>query len=127
VKVVFADTFYWAALTSTEDAAHERAMELSRAIAPDKIITTDEVLCEYLEKTRLSVTLTAWRRAARCSPGNPALGRACDYIRPGLRRMEHGRHVVFYRQAAGGIPVSRILRQRMLPERQSIGDEDNGS
>jgi hypothetical protein len=30
--------------------------------------------------------------------------------------MEHGRHVVFYRQAAGGIPVSRILRQRMLPE-----------
>src|ERR1039457_6286008 len=79
------------------------------------------------EKTRPSVTLTAWRRAARCSPGNPALGRACDYIRLGLRRMEHGRHVVFYRQAAGGIPVSRILRQRMLPERQSIGDEDNGS
>ena len=48
MKAVFADTFYWAALTSTEDAAHDRAMALSRSLTPDKIITTDEVLCEYL-------------------------------------------------------------------------------
>ena len=32
MKAVFADTFYWAALTRTEDAAHERAMDLSRAL-----------------------------------------------------------------------------------------------
>jgi plasmid stabilization system protein ParE len=38
--------------------------------------------------------------------------------------MEHGRHVVFYRQEAGGIPVSRILHQRMLPERPAIDDDD---
>ena len=57
---------------------------------------------------------------------NPALGRACDRIRSGLRRMEHGRHVVFYRQVAGGILVSRISHQRMLPERQNIGGEDDG-
>jgi toxin ParE1/3/4 len=49
---------------------------------------------------------------------NPALGRACDYFRPGLRRMEHGRHVVFYRRVPAGIRISRILHQRMLPERQ---------
>jgi uncharacterized protein len=48
VKVVFADTFYWIALTSPDDAAHERALSISRALAPDKIVTTDEVLCEYL-------------------------------------------------------------------------------
>jgi predicted nucleic acid-binding protein len=48
VKVIFADTFYWAALTSTEDTAHQRAIDLSRSLAPDKIVTTDEVLCEYL-------------------------------------------------------------------------------
>ncbi|MGA3202513.1 MAG: type II toxin-antitoxin system RelE/ParE family toxin, partial [Bryobacteraceae bacterium] len=54
---------------------------------------------------------------------NPALGRACDNFRPGLRRMEHGRHVLFYRQVAGGILISRILHQRMLPERQSLGGE----
>jgi toxin ParE1/3/4 len=52
---------------------------------------------------------------------NPALGRACDHIRPSLRRLEHGRHVVFYRQVAEGILISRILHQRMLPVGQSLG------
>ncbi len=55
---------------------------------------------------------------------NPALGRACGSIRPGLRRMEQGRHVVFYRQVKGGIVISRILHQNMLPERRNIGDEE---
>jgi toxin ParE1/3/4 len=55
---------------------------------------------------------------------NPALGRVSDDVRPGLRRMEHGRHVVFYRESAGGILVSRILHQRMLPERHSLADDD---
>jgi toxin ParE1/3/4 len=55
---------------------------------------------------------------------NPELGRACDHIRPGLRRVEHGRHVVFYRIEGGTIVVSRILHQSMLPERRSI-DEQN--
>ncbi len=52
---------------------------------------------------------------------NPALGRPCDDIRPGLRRMEHGKHVVFYRREKSGILVVRILHQRMLPTRQVIG------
>ena len=56
---------------------------------------------------------------------NPELGRPCDHIRPGLRRMEHARHVVFYRIEAGGIVVSRILHQRVLPERQSIDEEES--
>jgi toxin ParE1/3/4 len=56
---------------------------------------------------------------------NPALGRPCDEIRPGLRRMEQGKHVVFYRVETGGILISRILHQRMLPENQSIDDEDD--
>jgi toxin ParE1/3/4 len=55
---------------------------------------------------------------------NPALGRACDEIRPGLRRMEQGKHVIFYRQREGGILVSRILHQRMLPERLAIDDTE---
>ena len=38
--------------------------------------------------------------------------------------MERGRHVVFYRVDAGGILVSRILHERMLPERQVIDDDD---
>ena len=56
---------------------------------------------------------------------NPALGRLCDEIRPGLPRLEHGKHVVFYRQEGAGILVSRILHQRMLPELHSIEDQDD--
>jgi predicted nucleic acid-binding protein len=48
VKAIFADTFYWAALSALDDPAHARAMEISRSIAPEKIVTTDEVLAEYL-------------------------------------------------------------------------------
>jgi toxin ParE1/3/4 len=56
---------------------------------------------------------------------NPAFGRPCDEIRPGLRRMEQRKHVVFYRKETGGILISRILHQRMLPENQTIDDEDD--
>jgi toxin ParE1/3/4 len=54
---------------------------------------------------------------------NPGSGRNCDSIRPGLRRAEQGKHVVFYREAPSGIFVSRILRQRMLPEIQNMDDQ----
>lgn len=53
---------------------------------------------------------------------NPALGRPCDDIRPGLRRIEHGKHVVFYRQELTGILIIRILHQSMLPEKHDTGD-----
>jgi plasmid stabilization system protein ParE len=39
--------------------------------------------------------------------------------------MEQGKHVVFYREDPGGILISRILHQRMLPENQAIDDEDD--
>jgi toxin ParE1/3/4 len=55
---------------------------------------------------------------------NPALGRPSDEVRPGLRRLEHGKHVVFYRKVRGGILVSRILHQSMLPARHAIDDQD---
>jgi toxin ParE1/3/4 len=55
---------------------------------------------------------------------NPTTGRPCDHVRQGLRRLEHGKHVVFYRAQHGGIQVSRILHQRMLPERHAIDDEE---
>jgi toxin ParE1/3/4 len=55
---------------------------------------------------------------------HPGLGRACAEVRPGLRRMEQGQHVVFYREEVGGILISRILHQRMLPDRQAIDDDE---
>jgi toxin ParE1/3/4 len=59
---------------------------------------------------------------------SPLLGRICDEIypdlqRPGLRRMEQGRHVVFYRQQGAGIFVSRILHRSMLPGKHGVRNE----
>jgi toxin ParE1/3/4 len=55
---------------------------------------------------------------------NPALGRLCDHVRPGLHRHAPGTHVVFYRPERGGIVVSRILHQRILPDRHAIDGGD---
>jgi toxin ParE1/3/4 len=46
---------------------------------------------------------------------SPYLGRACDQIRPGLRRLDHKEHVIFYRLLSGKIRISRILHRDMLP------------
>ena len=43
MRIVFADTFYWIALTLPGDAAHARAHQVT-----DDILTTEEVLTEYL-------------------------------------------------------------------------------
>jgi toxin ParE1/3/4 len=53
-----------------------------------------------------------------------ASGRSCDDIRPGLYRREQGKHVIFFRRTSGGILVSRILHERMLPVRHAFGDDD---
>jgi len=53
---------------------------------------------------------------------NPMLGRSCEKIRKGYRRMEHGRHVIFYLVRDDGIDVIRILHDRILPKRH-FGEE----
>ena len=55
---------------------------------------------------------------------NPALGRPCDEIRPGLRRMKQGKHILFYREEPSGILICRILHHSMLPEKHAIDEQD---
>jgi toxin ParE1/3/4 len=55
---------------------------------------------------------------------NPESGRSCDDVRRGLRRMEQGKHVIFYRQQDAEVLISRILHQRMLPGEQAIDDTE---
>jgi hypothetical protein len=43
VNAVFADTFYWIALTVPTEADHQRANRFT-----ENLVTTDEVLSEYL-------------------------------------------------------------------------------
>jgi hypothetical protein len=45
---VFADAFYWIALTNPADAAHRDAQAFDRSMAGMTVFTTDEVLIESL-------------------------------------------------------------------------------
>jgi predicted nucleic acid-binding protein len=48
MTAVFADTFYWIALADFTDSAHQRALAITTEMATARIVTTDEVLTEYL-------------------------------------------------------------------------------
>jgi predicted nucleic acid-binding protein len=48
VKAVFADTFYWVALTNPTDARYRDAAAIDDILAGATVFTTDEVLAEFL-------------------------------------------------------------------------------
>jgi toxin ParE1/3/4 len=50
----------------------------------------------------------------------PNLGRPCGAVRPGFRRVEEGKHVVFYKPLKNGVVISRILHQGMIPARHQL-------
>jgi hypothetical protein len=47
MSTLFADTFFWIAVTNVQDLAHESAMALALSSPPAIILTTEEVF-EYL-------------------------------------------------------------------------------
>jgi uncharacterized protein len=48
MKLVFADTGYWAALLHPRDGLHEAAKSASKSLGPVRIVTTEMVLAELL-------------------------------------------------------------------------------
>jgi len=48
MTAVFADTFYWIAPIDFADGAHQRALALASERTDSPIVTTDEVLAEWL-------------------------------------------------------------------------------
>lgn len=48
MKRIFADTSYWVALIDPKDKWHSKAVSLSKSLAGELLITTDEVLSEVL-------------------------------------------------------------------------------
>jgi toxin ParE1/3/4 len=48
---------------------------------------------------------------------NPSIGRKCEFIRPGLHRFEHGKHVVFYLVESDEIFIVRLQHQQMIPNK----------
>jgi len=100
------------------------AFRFSRRAEADLLSIGDYTLRTW-SKTQAARYLGELEVCCQTLSDNPALGRLCDEVRPGLRRLEHGKHVVFYRQERGGILVSRILHQGMLPELHSTEDQDH--
>jgi uncharacterized protein len=48
VRAVFADTFYWVALTNPDDSRYQDAIALDNVLAGAVIFTTDEILTEFM-------------------------------------------------------------------------------
>jgi uncharacterized protein len=48
MRRLFADTFYWVAILNPRDQGHGRAVAVSRTLQSVQIVTTDEVLTEFL-------------------------------------------------------------------------------
>jgi uncharacterized protein len=46
--VIFADTFYWIALTNKRDSAHRAVVDFTATLGPRTVVTSDEVLTEFL-------------------------------------------------------------------------------
>ncbi len=61
-------------------------------------------------------TRQVWKDIATVAD-RPTLGRECPEVRRGYRMYPSGSHVLFYRHAADGIDVVRILHERMDYER----------
>jgi uncharacterized protein len=60
MKAVFADTLYWVAVARPDDQWHEASLRAKARIGQARIVTTDDVLSEFL--TALSAT--RWPRAS---------------------------------------------------------------
>lgn len=45
---------------------------------------------------------------------NPEIGRRAETIAPGLRRHEHGSHVILYEETAAGVLVLAIVHNRSV-------------
>ena len=99
------------------------ALHFSRRAEADLL----EIGSYTLQRWGADQTIRYFDKLETCCRGladHPKLGHACDEIHPGLRRMECGKHVIFYRQQKGGILVLRILHQRMLPGRRVIDETE---
>jgi len=64
MKPVFADSLYWIAITYVRDQWHRQAIKASQRIQRAEIVTTEEVLTEFLAAFRYDPVL---RQAATAS------------------------------------------------------------
>lgn len=77
-------------------------------------------------EAQADVYFLALRDCLQMLANNPRIGRAADYLRPGLLWHRHARHVVFYLIEETGIFIVRVLHDSMDMARH-VGMPDGGA
>lgn len=70
---------------------------------------------EHWGRTQAEVYIGEIRNAIDRIADDPRRGRTCEEVRVGYRRSSIGSHLLFFKEASGGIDIIRILHQRMDP------------
>jgi toxin ParE1/3/4 len=74
--------------------------------------------CQRWDVDQAEEYLRELQHAIERAASNPRIGRACDEIRPGYRKLAAGSHTLYYRVTAKGVvDVVRVLHQRMDVDR----------
>ena len=73
MRTVFADTFYWISLANPNDEWHNTVKHVSVSLGPAQLVTTDEVLTEFLtyysgRGAALRAVAVKLVRATMCDP-----------------------------------------------------------
>ncbi len=86
-------------------------------------------IARYTERTwgrrQRDVYLTAIDDKLKALAAHPKIGAPRDAVRVGYRSSRIGAHVIFYREAPGGIEVVRILHERMDVMRRLAPESDD--
>lgn len=74
--------------------------------------------CQRWDVEQAEKYLRDLQRAIERAAADPRIGRACDDVRPGYRKLTSGSHSTYYRMTADdAVDVVRILHQRMDVDR----------
>ncbi|WP_280212185.1 type II toxin-antitoxin system RelE/ParE family toxin [Nocardia cyriacigeorgica] len=74
--------------------------------------------CDRWDHDQAETYLREIQHAIERAAANPRIGRPCDDIRSGYRRLTAGSHTLYYRLTpAGQVDVVRVLHQRMDVDR----------
>jgi len=102
--------------TDPEDDARYRLSELAEIDVADILDFTVDTWGPEQADRYLDHLVGCFDRIAHM----PSLGRDCSAVHPGFRRIEEGRHVIFYRVEEFGIFIARVVHQKMLVTKEFL-------
>jgi len=83
---------------------------LSESAQQDILSIRDYTLKQW-GKTQTGKYLSLLQKRLEWLADNPALGKKRDEVKEGYNSFPEGRHIIFYRNADGGIEVMAIIHQ----------------